>query len=667
MPLPESSRPESSRPESSRSASSRSASSRSGASRTGRRQVAVVTGGGGGIGTAVALELARRGVAVVAMDPGVGLQGEPLHEPTATQTARRIAAEGGVAKASVASVTDREAVRSLFAEVVAEFGGLDIVVNTAGILRFAPFLEASHDDWRAVLDVHLNGYLNVLAEALPLMVEAGYGRVVGVTSGAGLARAAADSAHYACAKRAVAAVTWQLAGLLPDGVTLNALSPLAATRMVTGGRDRAAGAGAAGAAGEAAAGGAAAGGAAAGGAAAGGAAGAGVDLSAMPAAADMAPAAAYLAGAVACRGQVIFSAGPELSVISPPRLLEAVRTSQVADFAASLDTLVPVVLGSAEAQQRPTGGSNARFGPVFDSPSTPGPAPSGSGVHNCLVIADNAAIAGAIAAALARCGMTAVDVRPAQSAGFDEAERAVARAAGEAGGVEAVVIAPGSFAGSGRFGASGGSGASGDSGRFGASGGFGTSGGSGAPGRSGAPGGSSASGDSGGSGASGASGRPGSASWQEMLAGYAGTAEAVQCHAGWLQAAVRQAVRSSRPLRVMHLADATSPPGRAAAQAVAQLARCAGLLRPGQVDVFSIAVETAERADHQPLAHLVARLLWSGDATALRGAELAARPGWIGVRSHPGPAATASYGTPAIPTWVGDWLAEVCPPGARLP
>src|SRR5580692_12989491 len=173
-----------------------------------RRPAAVVTGGGGGIGTEVALELARRGIAVVAMDPGVGLQGEPLDEPTAAQTAKRIEAEGGVARASTASVTDRDAVRSLFADVVGEFGSLDIVVNTAGILRFASFLDAAEDDWRAVLDVHLNGYLNVLSEALPVMAAAGYGRL--------------------------AAVTWQLADLLPDGVALNALSPLAATRMITG-------------------------------------------------------------------------------------------------------------------------------------------------------------------------------------------------------------------------------------------------------------------------------------------------------------------------------------------------------------------------------------------------------------------------------------------------
>ena len=568
----------------------------------GRRRAAVVTGGGGGIGTAVAVELARRGVAVVAMDPGVGVQGEPLNEPTAAQTARRITAEGGVARASAASVTDQAAVRSLLAEVAGEFGAVDIVVNTAGILRFASFLDASEDDWRAVLDVHLNGYLNVLAEALPLMTAAGYGRIVGVTSGAGLARAAGDGAAYACAKRAVAAVTWQLAEALPDGVALNALSPLAATRMTTRAvtrpdADRAPGS---------------------------------LDLSGLPPARDMAQAAAYLASeeAGSCRGQVIFSAGPELSVISPPRLLEAVRTCDAADFAASLDTLVPVVLGPAEAGQRPTGGANARFGPVFDQPGTTGPvpAPAGSAARNCLVISANPGIARSLAAALARCGLTAVDLagqplagqplagqpltgqsapgQPARlPAGFAAADQALQRAAHAAGGIDAVVIAPGPFAAA----------------------------------------------------------DPGAASWPRLLAGYSATADHVLDHAGWLQAAARQAVRTSRPVRVMHLADATSPSLRAAAQAVAQLARCASLVRPGLIDVFSVAVETADPADHQPVAHLAARMLWSGDASALRGAEMLARPGWIGIRSHPAPAATASYGTSAIPPWVGDWLRESVP------
>jgi NAD(P)-dependent dehydrogenase (short-subunit alcohol dehydrogenase family) len=569
---------------------------------TDRRPAAVVTGGGGGIGTAVALELARRGVAVVAMDPGVGVQGEPLNEPTAAQTAKRITAEGGVARASTASVTDRGAICSLFAEVIAEFGALDIVVNTAGILRYAPFLDASEPDWRAVLDVHLTGYLNVLSEAVPVMAAAGYGRIVGVTSGAGLARASGDAAAYACAKRAVAAVTWQLAGLLPEGVALNALSPLAATRMTTRAVTRGDTAQAAG----------------------------GLDLSGLPPARDMAPLAAFLASeqAGSCRGQVIFSAGPELSVISPPRLLEAIRTERTADFAASLDTLVPVVLGPAEAQQRSTGGSNARFGPVFDHPGTAGPAP-GPATSNCLVITDYAALATSLAAALARCGLTAIDItgRPLTSppvpsppvpspaapghpaplpAGFAAAEAAVARAAHATGGIDAVIIAPGSFAAAG----------------------------------------------------------PAAPSWPQLLASYAPTADHVLSHAGWLQAVARYAVRTSRPVRVMHVADATAPPLRAAAQAVAQLARCASLLRPGLIDVFSIALETAEPADRQPVADLTARLLWSGDATALCGAELVARPGWIGLRSHPAPAATASYGTSALPPWIPDWLRESVPPPA---
>jgi len=556
---------------------------------TDRKPAAVVTGGGGGIGAAVALELARRGIAVVVMDPGVGLQGEPLNEPTAAQTARRITAEGGVARASTASVTDRDAVRALFAGVVAEFGALDIVVNPAGILRFAPFLDTSEDDWRAVLDVHLNGYLNILSEALPVMAAAGYGRIVGVTSGAGLARAAGDSAAYACAKRAVAAVTWQLADLLPPGVALNALSPLAATRMVTR---------------------------AVTGADASRRQSAGLDLSGLPPAQDMAPLAAFLASeeAGSCRGQVIFSAGPELSVISPPRLLEAVRTQRTADFAASLETLVPVVLGPAEAQQRSTGGANARFGPVFDQPGTTGPAPGPApGSAKCLVISGHPALASSIAAALARCGLTAIDPAghpvPADQpgpapAGFEAVQAAFERAAHAAGGIDAVVIAPGPFA---------------------------------APGPA--------------------------APWPDLLAGYSATTDRVLCHAGWLQAAARYAVRTSRPVRVMHLADATSPALRASAQAVTQLARCASLLRPDLLDVFSIALETAEPADHAPVADLIARLLWSGDASALRGAELVARPGWIGIRSHPGPSATVSFGTSATPSWIADWLRESVPLG----
>jgi NAD(P)-dependent dehydrogenase (short-subunit alcohol dehydrogenase family) len=190
---------------------------------TTRQRVAVVTGGGGGIGGAIAEALGRSGWFVVTVDPMVTLEGtEDLPEPETT-TAGRIVAAGGAARASSASVTDGEALRALFEELAAERGGLDAVVNVAGITRQSYYARGTEEDWQALLSVHLGGYLNVLDAALPLMAEAGYGRIVGVTSGSGWR--AADAGGYSCAKRAVAALTWQLGAHAPQGVTVNALSP----------------------------------------------------------------------------------------------------------------------------------------------------------------------------------------------------------------------------------------------------------------------------------------------------------------------------------------------------------------------------------------------------------------------------------------------------------
>ena len=574
-----------------------------------QQRVAVVTGAGGGIGGAVAAELARRGLAVVVMDPGVGLHGEPLDEPTAAATAQRITEAGGTARASVASVTDRAALRALFREVVTEFGSLDVVVNPAGIVPAEQFPHASQQDWNRVIGIHLGGYLNVLAEALPLMVTAGSGRIVGVTSGAGLARAAAASAAYGCAKRAVAAVTWELGARLPDGVTLNALSPIASTRMsrpsapVTASTSPP-----------------------------GRRVHQGLDLSALPPPQDMAPVAAYLAGEPACTGQIIFSAGPELSLIGPPRLIEAFSAERSSDLALALDTLGPVVLRPADGQQRTTGGANARVGAVFDQPGrTSATGANGSRPGRCLIVSDHAALAGAVAAAVTRSGLAPLGLgaRPGSGgsgvagpasghlagplpAGFDAAEEALNRAADAAGGVDAIVIALGPFAG--------------------------TAG-------------------------------PGDPSWPEVLAGHGEVVGQVLAHAGWLSAAARYAAGRSRPVRVVHLADATSPGLRPGAQAVAQLARCANEVQPDLLDVFCVAVETALPADQHPVAELGAWLVRSDQSNALRGAELFARPGWMGLRSHPGPVATLSHGTAALPAWIDDWLRETIPltgaPGAR--
>ncbi len=542
-------------------------------------RVAVVTGGGGGIGSAVSLELARQGALVVVADPGVGVEGEPIDEPTAAATATRIKAEGGSAESSTVSVTDLDALRALFENTRERHGSLDVVVNTAGIVRSRKLPDTVEDDWSSVLGVHFDGYLNVLNAALPMMVDAGYGRVVGVTSGVGLARTAADAMVYGAAKRAVAALTWELGPLVPSGISVNALSPIAATRMVrssliaSGANPR------------------------------------GLDLSAMPQPEAMAPAAAYLAGDRLgwCRGEVIFSAGSELSTISPPRLLEAVKTDGVEDVDRVLGTVMPVVLSPAEAHQRSGGGSNPRFGDVFSGSIA---APPGSEAdRNCLVVADDPAFGAAIARALPAWGLKPVGPggsdpitgsRRHLQLTFDAVAAALRVATAAAGPLDALIVASSIP-------------------RF----------------------------DQRGDGQE----------WLRLLAAQASTGTNVMAQGAWLRAGARYARQAHRSLRIVHVTVVASDDGRPTAQAVAQLARSANDLRlPESLQAFSITVESIRDSDIAAAGHLAARLAGAEDAPALAGAELVVGNGWVGVRSHPEPAATLSFGGPAIPPFIDEAL-----------
>jgi len=390
------------------------------------QRVVAVTGGGGGIGAAIAEELGRQGAFVVTMDPLVSLDGtERLPTPEET-TAGRIVAAGGSARASSVSVTDGAAVRELFDEL----GRLDAVVNVAGISRPTSFARGSEEDWHDVLAVHLDGYLNVLGAALPIMADAGHGRILGVTSGSGWRQA--DAGAYSCAKRAVAALTWQIGRLAPPGVVVNAISPIAVTRMVTAALGRAQP--------KAAGGGSKATG--------------GLSLGSMPEPDELGPFGAHLVGEDLswCSGRVFFAGGSEVALIDEPRLLEVVPTDGAGSLAQVLEVVIPGALAPAEARQASGGGSNPRFVGVLDGPE--GVLPPGE-VASCAIIADDPAVAAAIGAALELRGVASMCISAGEAGpGFQGAADALVAAATRVGALDAVVVAlrgaaPAASAGSG--------------------------------------------------------------------------------------------------------------------------------------------------------------------------------------------------------------------------
>jgi len=209
-------------------------------------RVAIVTGGGRGIGREHCLELARHGAAVVVNDPGVGVHGEGSEsgERPADDVVAEITAAGGEALADYSSVTSWDDCAALVQRAVAELGRLDVVVNNAGILRDRMITSMSEDDFDAVLAVHVKGTFSMTKHACNhwrAVAKAGgenCARVINTTSGAGMYGNIGQAA-YGAAKAAIANLT--LVTALEMGrydVTANAISPVAATRMTaTAGAD----------------------------------------------------------------------------------------------------------------------------------------------------------------------------------------------------------------------------------------------------------------------------------------------------------------------------------------------------------------------------------------------------------------------------------------------
>ncbi|WP_448388325.1 SDR family oxidoreductase [Microbacterium aurum] len=186
-------------------------------------RTALVTGAGGGIGAAVAERLAADGAAVLVTD---------VDEHAAQVVADQIMAAGGTADALALDVTDAAQASEAVTRAAALGDGiLNIVVNNAGIIRPAMIAKLEEPDFRAVLEVHVVGAYTVSRAALPLLATDGTGRIINVTSAAGLV-GTIGQANYGAAKAAVVGLTKSLAKeLARSAITVNAIAPLAATAM----------------------------------------------------------------------------------------------------------------------------------------------------------------------------------------------------------------------------------------------------------------------------------------------------------------------------------------------------------------------------------------------------------------------------------------------------
>ena len=194
-------------------------------------RVAIVTGAGGGLGRAYALELARRGARVVVNDLGSARDGVGSSLGAAQAVVDEIVAAGGEAMANAASVTDVAAVEKMVAVVRERWGRVDILINNAGILRDKTFAKMSLEDFRSVLEVNLMGAVICSKAVWAGMREQGYGRILMVTSSSGLF-GNFGQANYCAAKAGLVGLmkTLSLEGARND-VRVNAIAPLAATRM----------------------------------------------------------------------------------------------------------------------------------------------------------------------------------------------------------------------------------------------------------------------------------------------------------------------------------------------------------------------------------------------------------------------------------------------------
>ncbi|HMO46323.1 MAG TPA: SDR family oxidoreductase [Rubrivivax sp.] len=195
-------------------------------------KVAVVTGSGRGIGRDIALQMAAQGAKVVVNDIGASVSGEGSDASPGQQVVDEIKAGGGQAALSTDSVSEWNSANRIVQCALDSFGRIDIVVNNAGILRDRMFFAMSVDEWKAVIDVHLNGCFYVSRAAAPHFKTQQSGAYVHMTSTSGLI-GNLGQANYGAAKLGIVALSRSIAGDMKRyNVRSNCISPFAWSRMI---------------------------------------------------------------------------------------------------------------------------------------------------------------------------------------------------------------------------------------------------------------------------------------------------------------------------------------------------------------------------------------------------------------------------------------------------
>jgi len=184
-----------------------------------KKRIALVTGGVGGIGTAICKRLAKDGNFVVANYAIPGTESK-------WQQAMSAAGLNGTSSAlAFGDVTDFDAMAEMVKKIEAEQGGVDILVNCAGITRDSTFRKMTPDQWRAVLSTNLDSVFNVTRHVIDGMVERGWGRIINISS-VNAVRGQFGQTNYAAAKAGILGFTKSLAQeVVKKGVTVNAISP----------------------------------------------------------------------------------------------------------------------------------------------------------------------------------------------------------------------------------------------------------------------------------------------------------------------------------------------------------------------------------------------------------------------------------------------------------